>query len=312
MNFIGFSYGTQVGSQYAELYPDKIRAMVLDGNLDHTQDEVYSLESESAGYEGTFNSFFAWCARNSDCAFYNTPSFPTEFDKFITTANHNPIPALQCQNTSSPRYPCAPTVTGYDILEALQVLLCFPSTPNGYGFPGWAGASHYLQAAIVENDASIFARQNITSLTASNYPYAAVICQDWNRTVLSWPEYQTKILMASIISPHTRGQGEFWRFQVQCMNWPAPVTNPPHSIEPTFRNRTLKTPFLLVNSFWDPETAYPWAVSLQRQFGERNAVLLSRNGSGHTSWYHKGQTHFSINEYLIGMKVPEPATVLQS
>jgi pimeloyl-ACP methyl ester carboxylesterase len=33
MNFIGFSYGTQVGSQYAELYPDRIRAMALDANL---------------------------------------------------------------------------------------------------------------------------------------------------------------------------------------------------------------------------------------------------------------------------------------
>jgi len=312
MNFIGFSYGTQVGSQYAELYPDKIRAMVFDANLDHTQDEIYSLETESAGYEATLNSFFTWCARNSTCAFHSTPDFPTAFDNFITAANHNPIPALQCHNTSSRRYPCAPAASGYDILMVLQVLLCLPSTPNGYGFPGWAGTSQLLQTAILENDASLFAISNTTSPTAPDYPYTAVICQDWNRAALSWPDYQVKMRMARIIAPHTRGQGEFWGFQARCMNWPAPVVNPPHSIEPTFQNRTLKTPVLLVNAFWDPETAYPWAVSLQRQFGERNAVLLSRNGSGHTSWYHRGETHFAINEYLIELKVPEPATVLQS
>lgn len=96
------------------------------------------------------------------------------------------------------------------------------------------------------------------------------------------------------------------------MDWPAPVVNPPHSIEPVFRDRKLKTPILLVNAFWDPETAYPWAVNLARQFGRENAVLLSRNGSGHTSWYYKGETHAVINEYLVGLKVPKPGTVLES
>jgi len=64
--------------------------------------------------------------------------------------------------------------------------------------------------------------------------------------------------------------------------------------------------------FYDPETAYPFAVNLQREFGDQNAVLLSRNGSGHTSWYFKGDTHFAINDYLINLKVPAPATVLQN
>jgi len=312
MNFIGFSYGTQVGSQYAELYPDKIRAMVLDANLDHTQDEIYSLETESAGYEATLTSFFTWCARNSTCAFHTTPDFPTAFDNFITAANDNPIPALQCHNTSFRRYPCAPTASGYDILMALQVLLLFPSAPNGYGAPDFAATSQLLASAMLENDASVFATPNTTSAIATDYPYTAVICQDWNRTALSWPAYQLKMHMARVTAPHTRGQGEFWRLQARCMNWPAPVANPPHSIAPAFRSRTLQTPVLLVNAFWDPETAYPWAVSLQRQFGERNAVLLSRDGSGHTSWYHRGETHYAINEYLVGLKVPAPATVLQS
>jgi pimeloyl-ACP methyl ester carboxylesterase len=311
MNFIGFSYSTQVGSQYAELYPDKIRAMVLDANLDHSQDEIYSLETESAGYEATLNSFFKWCASNSTCALHNIPDLPTVFDNFITAANNNPIPAPQCQNNSR-HYPCASTANGYDILMMMQVLLCVPSAANGLGLPGWEITSQALQRAILENDASVFATRKITSTIDPDYPYTAVICQDWNRTPLSWPEYQVKMQMASIISPHTRGQGEFWRLQVRCMNWPALVTNPPHSIAPTFKGRKLKTPVLLVNAFWDPETGYPWAVSLHRQFGKENAVLLSRNGSGHTSWYHWGETHFAINDYLIALKVPEPATVLQS
>jgi pimeloyl-ACP methyl ester carboxylesterase len=311
MTFMGFSYGSQVGLQYAELYPNKIRAMVLDAVLDHTQDEIYLLETESGGYEATLNQFFLWCARDSSCAFHNTTDFPSKFDKYITAANQHPIPAPQCSNTSFNFYPCAASVTGYDILRFLQELLVVSRPDNGLGVPGLADTSSLLQLAFEGNDASFFAIPNAT-VTDGDYPYTAVTCQDWHHKNLSWPEFQTKMTFASIISPHTRGQGEFWRLHVRCMNWPAPVVNPAHSIAPVFQDLTLKLPVLLVNAFYDPETAYPFVVNLQREFGERNAVLLSRNGSGHTSWYSKGDTHFAINDYLINLKVPQPATILQN
>ena len=34
----GFSYGTEIGAAYAEAYPDRIRAMVLDGAVDPSVD----------------------------------------------------------------------------------------------------------------------------------------------------------------------------------------------------------------------------------------------------------------------------------
>ena len=34
LNFWGVSYGTVIGSTYAALYPDHIRALVLDGSVD--------------------------------------------------------------------------------------------------------------------------------------------------------------------------------------------------------------------------------------------------------------------------------------
>ena len=36
LNYVGYSYGTMMGQQYAELFPRRIRAMVNDGNLDHS------------------------------------------------------------------------------------------------------------------------------------------------------------------------------------------------------------------------------------------------------------------------------------
>ena len=34
INYLGFSYGTELGAAYAERYPDRVRAMVLDGAVD--------------------------------------------------------------------------------------------------------------------------------------------------------------------------------------------------------------------------------------------------------------------------------------
>ena len=39
LNYLGLSYGSMIGAQYAELFPDKIRVMALDGALDHSQSE---------------------------------------------------------------------------------------------------------------------------------------------------------------------------------------------------------------------------------------------------------------------------------
>ena len=93
INFLGFPYGTQLDSQYAELYRDEFRTMVMDANLDRIQDEIYSFVTESGGYKAALRQVFIWYSRNSSCAFHHKNAFPIVFDNFITAANRNPIPA---------------------------------------------------------------------------------------------------------------------------------------------------------------------------------------------------------------------------
>lgn len=90
-----------------------------------------------------------------------------------------------------------------------------------------------------------------------------------------------------------------------------PPRNSPREIT-TFEDRshTPQTPILMVTSFYNPSTSYAWAVNLQRQSGDENAVLLSRNGSGHTSSFQTGAVRDAIDDYLVHLKVPEPGTVL--
>jgi hypothetical protein len=148
-----------------------------------------------------------------------------------------------------------------------------------------------------------------------DFAYTAIICADWNfsQEKSTYAQYWDCMTLAETAMSHTRGAGEFWTLKARCQNWPVSPRNPPYGIT-TFRNgaHKLKTPILPVNSFYDPETSYAWAVNLQRQFGDDNAVLLSRNGTGHTSYFQSGAVSDAIDNFLIHLKVPEPGTILQN
>ncbi|GAA2147924.1 alpha/beta hydrolase [Glycomyces algeriensis] len=71
LNYLGYSYGTIMGQQYAEAYPRKIRTMVLDGNMDHSLASVWEfMSTETEAVEENFAAFTAWCAGAPACALH--------------------------------------------------------------------------------------------------------------------------------------------------------------------------------------------------------------------------------------------------
>ncbi len=66
LNWLGISYGTMIGAQYAELFPENIRAMVLDGIVDHSASEIYATAGESVSYEDELNRFLIGVCRTRD------------------------------------------------------------------------------------------------------------------------------------------------------------------------------------------------------------------------------------------------------
>ncbi|WP_433834116.1 alpha/beta hydrolase [Actinoplanes sp. CA-015351] len=63
LTYLGFSYGTLLGATYAQLFPDKIRALVLDGAVDPTETYVQGSEAQAKGFERAFTNFTAWCTK---------------------------------------------------------------------------------------------------------------------------------------------------------------------------------------------------------------------------------------------------------
>ncbi|KAI0470453.1 TAP-like protein-domain-containing protein [Xylariaceae sp. FL0804] len=294
--FLGFSYGTQLFSQYAQLFPQGIRAMVLDGNVQHSQAEPSNLLIESTTYEATLKQFFSWCDSSEDCPL-DGENTEAKFISVIATADQTPIPAPGCDGVT-----CQSDVTGEDILFTLQGILATVAD--------WPVLGQALLEATNGNATLLSQSKGL----ATGDPYAdgtmtagfAVACQDWTHAARTLADFQAKAAEGRVFAPLTRGASQTYQIQTLCVGWGAPLTNPPRPATP-YRGAA---PLLMVNSLYDPETSYAWALGLREELD--NAVLVTRNGSGHTSYLLGGETTALMNEYLVNLTLPVAGTVTQS
>src|SRR4051794_11231956 len=74
LTYYGASYGTYLGAKYAQLFPKRIRAMVLDGALDPIQPTIAENRVQAVGFETDLRDFLASCARSGSCPFGSSPS----------------------------------------------------------------------------------------------------------------------------------------------------------------------------------------------------------------------------------------------
>jgi pimeloyl-ACP methyl ester carboxylesterase len=67
ISWVGVSYGTEIGAAYAAKYPGQVRAMVLDGAVDHTEPMRKAILEEAAATEDGLWRFVTWCLTADQC-----------------------------------------------------------------------------------------------------------------------------------------------------------------------------------------------------------------------------------------------------
>src|SRR4051812_37054226 len=151
LNFLGLSYGAEIGTLYAERYPTRIRAMALDGILDHSVSTTTIFREAASAYEDSFDRFATWCRQASECALHGR-DVGAAFDALVARADREPIPAAVCATQ-----PCrSAVVTGGDIRLNSFNALTTKEPFAAEGLPGWRGLGEALAAA-EQGDASAFA-----------------------------------------------------------------------------------------------------------------------------------------------------------
>ena len=93
ISYFGFSYGSELGATWTTLFPDTVRAAVLDGATDPNADAVEGSMQQIAGFEATFDTFLDQCSDDPDCAFHNDGDAEGAFDQLMLKIDEKPLPS---------------------------------------------------------------------------------------------------------------------------------------------------------------------------------------------------------------------------
>ena len=91
ISYLGFSYGTHLGATWATLFPETVRAAVLDAAVDPTKGYVDNLLLQAGGFESSLDAFLTKC-NASQCSFMKVnESAEDAFDRIMLSLDQNPI-----------------------------------------------------------------------------------------------------------------------------------------------------------------------------------------------------------------------------
>jgi pimeloyl-ACP methyl ester carboxylesterase len=73
LDWFGASYGTELGSTYAELFPKRVGRMVLDGAVDPSLDGVEASYAQAVGFQRALTNYAKDCATSDSCPIGDDP-----------------------------------------------------------------------------------------------------------------------------------------------------------------------------------------------------------------------------------------------
>lgn len=91
ISYFGFSYGSELGAVWMKLFPDTVRAAVIDGAADPNADSVQGGMNQAKGFERQLDAFLANCSADSSCPFNNGDDAEGAFDALMDAIGEEPL-----------------------------------------------------------------------------------------------------------------------------------------------------------------------------------------------------------------------------
>ena len=310
LTYLGFSYGSALGQYYANMFPDRFRALAVDGVINPvswagtpaTKNVVQDDRLHSA--DGAYQALREILIRcNAAGPRYCPFSAGRPLQNFATIAarlKKKPVVIDTLTITYSDFIGLVfgslyGTTAGDDVTAIAAAMMTLTSPASAVPATELAAArTTYLRRRSVQ--ARDFTYDN--SIEA----FAGVMCTDGLHpaSMASWPK---RADAADRRAPYF---GRLWAWaSVPCARTSWTVRDEDAWTGP-FNRRTAKT-VLVVGSRWDPATNYTEAVSSAKLLP--NSRLLSSTNWGHTAYGTSPCVTTAIDAYLLRGTVPPTGTV---
>jgi pimeloyl-ACP methyl ester carboxylesterase len=290
LTYLGYSYGTRIGSAYAEEFPDKVRAMILDGAVDPNADPIEADLRQAAAFQQAFNDYAADCAKSPDCPLGTDPAKAVDVYRSLV----EPLVEKPAK-TKDPR-----GLSYSDAIVGTILPLYSPSL--------WR---HLTQALSELQDG-----KGNTMLTLADLYMGRDAQGHYNnstdvRVAVNCVDQPAVTDRAKTVEEDRRSRelapfmsyGEFTGHAPleTCAFWPVPPTSTPHQIKVNGL-----PPILVVSTTNDPATPYQAGVDLAKQLG---GTLVTFDGTQHTVVFQGNACVDDIAaRYLVDVTVPPPNT----
>jgi pimeloyl-ACP methyl ester carboxylesterase len=267
VSYIGLSYGTTLGSVYASLFPQRVRAMLLDAGVPpEFRDYLVEFWSEhSAGFEVAFRYLDQRCRRDLACRLKETGVI-SAFDAVSAKLKAEPV-------TSDD----GAVITETEVRNVVGELL--------YSERLWPFIVDALADALAGNYGLLFELAPIFAPTGEDgiplaldtrtfTAHTAILCNDYGTRR---PASEYLPVDEAVGALQTRLYGRFFVASgvARCAAWPK--GDPP--IIKNVKGR-VATPILLIGNDFDNATPLSWTRSLARSLGMERS-LIRYLGGGH-------------------------------
>jgi pimeloyl-ACP methyl ester carboxylesterase len=288
LSFVATSYGGVVATTYARLFPDRVRAMYIDGSVDHLADQATRVRVRSEAIEAQFARFAAWCESATVCALHGRDAGAV-WRALTAAADRSPVP-VKGERVA---------YRGFDLKVAASADMTSPGPAPD--FPHWQRFARAVDQA-VRGDASGFADivEAITkSLKVPSFRGMNVThCTD-GFAFDGYEEFQRMKRLSERISPNFAGN-QLWH-PLACVGWPAPVTN---RAAPLPADRL--PPFLGAGTWIE----HADVANIVRAVPGSSTVRY--NGHGHGLYLSGNPCAIShANRYLIYLRLPPHGTTCE-
>ncbi|MFH5879961.1 alpha/beta hydrolase [Arthrobacter sp. NA-172] len=290
LNYLGFSYGTSLGSTYASEFPDNVGKLVLDGAVDPALNNEDLTAGQAEAFEKELHTYVADCQAHSGCPMSGSADDGVQqIRNLIADVEQTPKRAKDGR-----------LVNGSTFVSGLFTPL--------YSNESWPVLTQALDAAF-KGDVSLMLRiadlgadrePNGTYSSNTAFAFNAINCLDYPM-VTDTAGMRAEEARLKQVSPTF---GYYFAYGgVNCKDWPYKPVHTPAPVK-----YSGKAPIVVVGTTGDPATPVAWAGSLRKQLG--NASLVTWHGEGHTAYGRSNQcVSDAVDNYFVDGKVPSDGTM---
>jgi pimeloyl-ACP methyl ester carboxylesterase len=284
--YFGASYGSYLGGMYAELFPEKVGRLVLDGAVDPSLSGQQQSFDQAIGLDTALKRFVADCPKYDDCPLTNTGDEGIkEIRNFLDSLDATPL------KTEDPDRELTQSMGVYAVAGFL------------YNDEWWSYMRQSLASAFKGDGTDLLTIVDLfnerqddgTFATNSTEAIYAINCFDQPSSA---SEEEVKQLAKDWVKDAPIfGDYLAWG-NLACTIWPVKDPNPI-----TKFSAIGAAPIVVVGTKFDPATPYKWALGLSSQL--TSSVLLTYEGDGHTA-YMRGSECIDneIENYLVEGIIP--------